>query len=147
MTRLYLDTEFNGYAGELISLALYWPGGEEDFYEVVDIPTNPIPFVAERVIPILRKEAVGYDLVRNALRSYLMGIEKPHIIADWQEDFIHFNRLLCGLNGEQMDLNYTMELVVTPDFSPHWPDHHNALADAHGLGKWHMKAYPYDAKL
>lgn len=146
MTRLYLDTEFNGFGGELISLALYWPGGE-DFYEVVGMPKQPIPFVAEHVLPILRKEPVGYNLLRQGLRSYLMGVEEPHIVADWQEDFIHFNRLLCGSNGEQLAIRYTMELVITPDFSPHWPDHHNALADAHGLGKWHMKAYPFDRPL
>jgi hypothetical protein len=148
MTRLYLDTEYNGFAGPLISIALYWPGGEEDFYEVVEVPADPIPFVAQHVIPILRKEPVGYDLVKAGLRSYLMGIEEPHFIADFPEDIMHLCAMLCGPNGEQFNIpRYTMEMVVTPDLSPHWPDRHNALADAHGLGKWHMKAYPYDARL
>ncbi len=140
MTRLYLDTEFNGFEGELISLALYRPGGAH-FYEVVGLPENPHPFVAEHVLPILNHGPVGYELLKAGLHAYLLDIERPHIIADWQEDFIHFNRLLCAERGQQLQLNYTMELVITPDLSPHWPNRHNALADARGLAKWHMRAF------
>jgi hypothetical protein len=45
MTVAYLDCEFNGYKGDLISLALVIDDNNY-FYEVLGCP-NPVPWVAE----------------------------------------------------------------------------------------------------
>ena len=47
-TYIYLDTEFNGFGGELISLALVEPISGKTFYRVKQIPMAPHPWVADR---------------------------------------------------------------------------------------------------
>lgn len=49
---LYIDCEFNGFGGQLISMALVAEDGTE-FYEVVPLLEEVTPWVAEHVMPVL----------------------------------------------------------------------------------------------
>ena len=73
MTVAYLDCEFNGYKGDLISLALVIDDNNY-FYEVLGCP-NPVPWVAENVMPILNKEPIAHTTSNRNLKLSLLNIK------------------------------------------------------------------------
>ncbi len=46
---IFLDAEFNGFGGDLISIALVCADGQE-WYQVAEIPASPHAFVAQHVV-------------------------------------------------------------------------------------------------
>ena len=56
---LYLDTEFNGFGGELVSMGIATGASGNHFYEVLPHPDKWHPWVAENVVPILDKKRMG----------------------------------------------------------------------------------------
>ena len=132
---LYLDTEFNGFGGELISLALVSGCGVE-WYEVCRIPSQPHPFVAQHVLPALGKEPIIFPAFVSSLHIFLRNHNGSDIVADWPEDFAYFCRLLCKEGGWQLDFSCRMVLVNSDKLYPAIP--HNALSDARALRNWHM---------
>ena len=79
---LYLDTEFNGFGGELISMALVGDVGFE-WYQVLYLPDEVDPWVAENVVPILNKGHVAKDFFNLSLFEFLRDFDNPTIYADW----------------------------------------------------------------
>lgn len=139
MKRLFLDTEFNGFGGELISLALVPETYPVTWYGVLATPDKPDPFVAEHVIPKLGESPLGPDLFNASLCRYLLLFPECEIIADWPADFEHLcNQLTaCGRNlGWRLPFNCTMRLIDTPALNPVTP--HNALSDAQALRDWYV---------
>jgi hypothetical protein len=63
MMRYFLDTEFNGFGGELISIALV-PEVQSlaPFYEAIEC-TNPIAWVKDNVLPVLETRLVDPDII------------------------------------------------------------------------------------
>ena len=74
---VFIDCEWNGYRGQLISMALVDEHGYE-FYEVLECP-NPIEWVKRNVIPVLDKPAVNVATFNQKLRDYLVQSQKYHI--------------------------------------------------------------------
>lgn len=133
--KLWIDCEYNGFGGELISLALVAESGEE-FYEVLYC-AEPTKWVAEHVMTILGQMPIPRVEFQNRLSAFLAKFDTVHIIADWPEDIRHFCDSL--LTGPGMRLNtpaLTMEVVRIDGFSE-LP--HNALADARGLREMYMR--------
>jgi len=127
--RLFLDCEFNGFRGELISMALVSETWHE-WYEVLPC-NNPVPWVAENVMPILGNKPVTRDRFQSSLQEFLCQFEKVHIVADWPEDIAHFcNALITGPGQRLTTPPLTME-VDRIDSTSDVP--HNALADARGI--------------
>ena len=98
--RYFLDTEYNGWGGALLSLALVPDDGEE-LYLTLDWNGALDPWVEKNVIPYL--DTVSDTLVSprlsraDAARTvahYLAGDPEPVIVADWPEDIAQFNMLL-----------------------------------------------------
>jgi hypothetical protein len=132
MTRLFLDTEFNGHAGELISIALVADDGSET-YAVCGIPADPDPWVAEHVLPLVDVEAIGSDRAREQVVAFVRQFENPTIICDFPTDLEHFFRLM---RGPSFDVSYWNDMRVEMSQSPRdpTPDRpHNALSDARAL--------------
>lgn len=143
---LYIDGEWNGYQGQLISLALV-PGKAESkpFYEVIGCD-DPIPWVKENVMPQLGrapKSYVSYMEMQMRLEQYLYqyrcrnssndwwGYGRIHLIADWPEDIEFFCRLLVTGPGTRIDTPpITMEIIR---IDPKSEVPHNALWDAEAL--------------
>ena len=50
--RYFLDTEFNGFAGELISVALVPEHGDQEFYAVLPLPEAPNNWVTRNVLAL-----------------------------------------------------------------------------------------------
>lgn len=147
MTDLYLDTEFNGHGGELISLALASTSGRH--WYAVTAPYIPRagqdPWVADNVMPLLYKmqptvdaASSSDDVIRFWLKEYLVSFPQPlAIYADWPADFEHLMNLMCGPTfGRSFVVPCTMHLIKGADQTPEIP--HNALSDAIALMEWHQ---------
>ena len=132
---LFLDCEFNGFGGELISLALV-DENERAFYEVLPY-TTVVPWVSEHVIPKLQKSPIPFQDFQTQLHKFLFNYETIHIIADWPEDLSLFLNCLIIRSGvrmstPQLSLEIWNEQLTKPVLSilPH-----NALQDALALMK------------
>lgn len=131
--RFWLDTEFNDFKGELISMALVADDGRE-WYEVLPC-ANPSPWVAENVMPILGKAPVMPGDMALSLHAFLKGFDRAHIVADWPEDVSHFcNALIVGpglrIDTPPITFEVRRDLPNTADISA---IPHNALEDAKAL--------------
>ena len=101
--RYYIDTEFNGNGGQLISIALVREDGAE-FYEVLHAHELIVPWVKAHVMPILEKEPVDRATVTRKLQKFLRKDDGPHsFVADWPEDLVHFCNLLVRVHGKRND--------------------------------------------
>jgi hypothetical protein len=135
---LYLDTEFNGHGGELVSLALDSSSGSgKHFYEILPPADKWHPWVAENVVPHLEKKPVSRIMFGAKLREYLQGREPCTICADWPADFQHLMDCMCGAAfGDSWMAECTMVLMRGTDPRPAVP--HNALSDGIALRDWHL---------
>ena len=137
---LYLDTEFDGHCGPLISLALAGDDGKH-WYGIFDAYCGN-EWVAEHVAPRLydMKPTIQGDgaVLRFSLKEFLLAHSGATIWADWPTDFEHLMHLMTGLSyGESFMIPCTLKLINTPAGEPK-PDHpHNALSDAIALRDWH----------
>ena len=105
---VFLDAEFNGFGGALISLGLVCEDGRE-WYEVAEIPPEPHPFVAQHVLPLLGKEPIGREPFSASLAAFLVDVPQPVIIADWPDDI----RCLCeGLGQFGSGMRFRLGLHV-----------------------------------
>tara|TARA_R110000824_G_scaffold127250_3_gene287291 strand:+ start:1515 stop:1961 length:447 start_codon:yes stop_codon:yes gene_type:complete len=92
--RYFLDTEFNGFGGELISIALVpEDDGLAPFYAAVEC-RNPTSWVAEHIIPVLDVEPVDRSRLADQFADYLSEDPEPELVADWPEDIALAARLL-----------------------------------------------------
>lgn len=133
---LYLDTEFNGFNGELISMALVSSVSKDDFYEVLPLPAQLDPWVATHVTPKLRQRSIKPELFRARLHAYLGRHLGEPIYADWPEDHAHLLRQLCEPGGVSLQIDLTLRLIQSGPLEPRIP--HNALWDALALMQWHQ---------
>ena len=140
MTRVYIDTEFNGFNGRLISMALVAEDGNE-FYEVLEC-RNPVEWVAINVMPFLGKEPVDVHIFQSKLQQFLHQYKSIELIADWPEDIKHFcNALITGpgncLNHPPITMSIQQDLSSSESKLPH-----NALYDARAIADEDLsKAY------
>ena len=140
--RYFLDTEYNGVGGALLSLALVPEDGDE-LYLTLDITDPIVEWVDRHVVPYLdhvpdrlscprlsRKDAA------HALERYLHGDEEPLIVADWPEDIAQFCNLMITGPGDMIELRHlTFRLTPLSNFSTAANSKvpHNALHDARAL--------------
>ena len=131
--KLFLDCEFNGFGGELISMALV-DENERYFYEVLPC-INPTAWVLDNVIPVLNKQTIDLKEFQNVLFNFLNRYENIHIVADWPEDFSLFLTSLIIKQGSCMITpKLTMELWNSDaSLAAESRIPHNALQDAFAL--------------
>lgn len=140
--RYFLDTEYNGIGGALISLALVPDDGEE-LYLVLKTEEPIVPWVERHVIPYLDMVPTQLDWGRlsradaaDAIERYLRHDDEPLIVADWPEDVAQFCNLMVTGPGDMIDVrNTTFRLVPLSNFSTARNSEvpHNALHDARAL--------------
>jgi hypothetical protein len=126
---IYIDCEWNGFGGKLISMALVADNGFE-FYEVLGCE-HPCEWVAEHVMPILNKDVVSLDEFNEKLESYLDQFSEVNILADWPEDIERFCASLITGPGERLNTPPLKMMIVRIDAESAIP--HNALEDARGI--------------
>ena len=140
--RYFLDTEYNGWGGALLSLALVPDDGEE-LYLTLDWDGALEAWVERHVLPYLDNVPVGMvapKLSRRAaadsLAAYLAPDPAPELVADWPDDIAYFCALLLTGPGLMVPVPpLTFRLVPLPGFSTaeNSAVPHNALHDARAL--------------
>lgn len=156
--RYYVDTEFNGNEGQLISIALVRQDGAE-FYAVLDMYQMPQPWVAEHVMPILwsherRKPENPIDRVprpdmnlpvsrsecKKSLRKFLeKDAGTVTFVGDWPEDGVHVFSLLLRDHGHRNPpASFRYVNLDLPGFNTAEVSlvPHNALEDARVLREY-----------
>ena len=140
--RYFLDTEYNGIGGALLSLALVPDDGEE-LYLTFKTGEPLVEWVERHVLPYLDSvpeqlacPRLGRSDAAHALERYLLGDDDPVIIADWPEDIAQFCNLMVTGPGDMVELrNTTFRLLPLTGFSTAATSKvpHNALHDARAL--------------
>ncbi|HEY7004862.1 MAG TPA: hypothetical protein VH392_00110 [Sphingomicrobium sp.] len=140
--RYFLDTEYNGIGGELLSLALV-PDDGDDLYLTFKTSQPLLDWVERNVVPYL--DSVPHQLscprlsrqdAAHALETYLRHDEEPLIFADWPEDISQICNLMITGPGEMIDTRHvTFRVVAMSNFSTAANSRvpHNALHDARAL--------------
>lgn len=134
--KLFIDCEFNGYQGALISMALV-PEMGEPFYHVLNTDGVKIdPWVRENVMDRLIYNHRGdYPISRTsfagALQKYLSQWTEVTIVADWPDDIKYFCDSLITGPGVAINtpcLNFEIRRLDINSDVPH-----NALSDAYAI--------------
>lgn len=138
-----LDCEFNGFGGELISLALSGEAGElylcRPHAELEALDLNP--WVEDNVLPLLdvggaRPVVLPQEEFGRAIQAFLRNDVAPCVVADWPEDLSHLMQCLILSPGQMVRIpDLTLKLMQVSA----WPSdlegavQHNALWDARAL--------------
>jgi hypothetical protein len=144
--KYYLDTEFNGYRGELISMALV-AEDERELYLVTHRLPDATPWVKDNVIPVLfthgTRDAVVWrtDLFGTLIAKFMQEDRSPVVIADWPDDIRYFCECLITGPGEMVDIprdrkggiEFVVERVDAYPSDLPGAVQHNALWDARAL--------------
>jgi hypothetical protein len=138
--RYFLDTEFNGLGGDLISLALVREDGHEIY---AALPCDePVQWVAENVIPIVTCPGASPRTVRKLpiiglmIAEFLLNDHRPVIIADWPDDIGYFCDTLITGPGQMVNIPTLSFMMWRVDAYPtdlSGAIQHNALWDARAL--------------
>ena len=129
--KLWLDTEFNGWEGELISMGITSEDGKE-FYEVLEC-SNPVAWVKENVVPLLLKDSISRGLFTKKLEQYLSQWDRVEVIADWPRDLeLFYSSLLVG-NGWMINVPKQFSTKLVRGLDTHSLLPHNAIEDARAL--------------
>lgn len=129
--KYFLDTEFNGFGGELISLALVRED-LESLYIVYNRPKNIEPWVAENVIPILwmgidpvyqgkpvfRYDNIGKAVGASIIAAFLTEDDNPIIITDWPDDVKYLCEAIITSPGTMASINKLSFTIVRCDAYP-----------------------------
>lgn len=134
--RYFLDTEFNGFGGELVSIALVpEEDGAAPFYEAI-ICDAPTEWVARHVLPNLRTAPLDRATVAKHFVAYLSDDEDPVLVADWPEDIAQAAMLLIVAPGRRSAIDRITFKMLDPlgfDAAALSAVPHNAYYDALAL--------------
>ena len=140
--RYFLDTEYNGVGGALLSLALVPDDGDE-LYLTIQTFEPLLEWVERNVIPYLDSVSEQLSCPRltrrdaaHALERYLGHDDEPLIVADWPEDIAQFCNLMVIGPGEMIESRHIrFQLIPMSNFSTAANSRvpHNALHDARAL--------------
>jgi hypothetical protein len=141
--RYFLDTEYNGFGGALLSLALVPEDGGEEFYVTLDCDAPIEPWVERHVIPFLdmvpeqlKSPRLPRRAAAEALAGWLALDSAPDIVADWPEDLAQLAMLLVTGPGIMVSVPaLSLHFVPLSGFSTAANSvvPHNALHDARAL--------------
>ncbi|MEO6433248.1 MAG: hypothetical protein ABIO29_04635 [Sphingomicrobium sp.] len=140
--RYFVDTEYNGWGGALISVALVPDDGEE-LYIVLRLDDPVEPWVERNVMPFLDTVPTTLQSMRlsrpdavAALSYYLDHDSDPLIVADWPEDIAQLCMLLITGQGTMAavpPLRFELLSLVGFSTARNSVVPHNALHDARAL--------------
>jgi len=139
--RFFLDTEFNGFGGKLMSMALVpEDASKPEFYKELEMNDQLHPWVRDNVVPHLFQPPVSRYEFQNALAQYLWECrEEIIIIADWPDDIRYFCESL--ITGPGMMMKFVNNIKFELDFGIEYESAvpHNALFDARAIRDFYMK--------
>ena len=141
--RYFLDTEYNGFGGALLSLALVPDDRGEEFYVTLACADPIDPWVERNVLPYLdmvpeglRSPRLSREAACGALAHWLAHDPEPEIVADWPEDLSQLAMLLVTGPGQMASvppLLLRFEPLRSFSTAANSAVPHNALHDARAL--------------
>ncbi len=138
--RIFLDTEFNGFYGKLMSMALVPEDpSQPEFYVELEIFDQLNPWVRENVAPKLNSIPKNRAEFQNDLANYLWNCGECVIVADWPDDIRHFCESVITGPGMTINLfnSIKFELDLTIQYESLVP--HHALHDARAIRDYYLK--------
>lgn len=90
--KYYIDTEFDGWQGRLMSLAMVREDGQVKYW-IVKGPVPKDPWVLENVVPIMHRgpyEVVTKEDLSKEIWNFIKKDTDPIIVVDWLTDIQHF---------------------------------------------------------
>jgi hypothetical protein len=144
--KLFLDTEFNGFSGELMSMALV----PEDttfpqFYVELEIKSQLDPWVRDNVVPHMFLSPITRSEFQAELVNYLITISfhSPStpliIVADWPDDIRYFCESLITGPGLRLPTPSVIQFELDMNIKYVSEIPHNALHDARGIREAYKK--------
>ena len=135
--KVFIDTEFNEFNGELISMSLVSENEDDPvFYKVYPIQEEYGPWVQEHVVPYLHVHEETNFSLKKYFEKLSLDNDDPNIeiIADWPDDIRHLCSEMITGPGEMIGvpwINFTFTLERDRCEGPYKPVYeHNALSDA-----------------
>ena len=138
--KLFLDTEFNGFGGKLMSMALVpEDNSRREFYKELEMNDQLDPWVKENVVPHLVLLPCSHHKFQQDLAQYLLDVGDCTIVADWPDDIRYFCESLITGPGQMISYmhNLMFELDLSIEYESKVP--HNALHDARAIKEAYMK--------
>lgn len=136
---IYIDCEFNGFGGELMSMALVAEDGREWYGVLPPLAVDGYdPWVKANVVPFLMRgeatiKARSSEEFRASFRDFMTGFDGPTIVSDWYTDLHHFLSMFQGRDHTE-SFNYSCNLVLDMNLSSGASAvPHNALHDARAI--------------
>lgn len=136
--KLFLDTEFNGFGGKLMPMALV---PEDDricsWYCELVMTDQLDPWVKENVVPHMILVPSTMAQFQASLSAYLLQFREITIVADWPDDIRYFCESLITGPGERIMLPAVIkfELDLNIEYESKVP--HNTLHDAIGIREFY----------
>jgi hypothetical protein len=141
--RYFLDCEFDGFGGPLLSLALVPDDNSEEYYAILEHDRPCTDWVERHVVPYLdtvplalKAEPQPAADVARELSRWLSPFDDVEIVADWPDDIAYFCKALLTGNGQMVTVPpLTFRLLNLAGFSTarNSAVPHNALHDARAL--------------
>lgn len=137
MKKLFLDTEFNGFQGKLMSMALVPEDDSPEFYKEIVMTDQLDPWVKDNVVPHMNALPISVSEFRKALGNYLRNVGDCTIVADWPDDIRHLCESLITGPGECLWPlpNIKFELDWNIRYNSEIP--HHALWDARAIKEYY----------
>ena len=141
MTRYFLDTEFNGMGGKLLTLAMVCEDGRELYLATLHHDETVDGWVLENVVPVVSSigampKYVNHDQFGASIYEFLKDDPMPSIMADWPDDIAYFCKAIIVGPGKVINLQrlqfYWVRIDAYPTSLP-GAVQHNALWDARAL--------------
>ncbi len=140
----YLDTEFNGFGGDLLTLALVPedPNVPELYLARNDLSVLKLePWVRDNVLPIVdlsnaKPTYTAPSFFSGYIQACLKRYKEVTIVADWPDDIRYL--MMCLITGPGMMVDLASLNICLRRCEP-WPNdlkdqvQHNALCDARAL--------------
>lgn len=130
--RIAVDCEFNGFGGQLISMALVAEDGQEWYAELPE-PRLWDAWCHDNVLPVLEHRPIPKWEFRLQFKAFLERFDEITIVADWYTDLVHFFETFAGRDhSESFHIPLKAELLPDMQFLPSAVPH-NALEDARAI--------------
>ncbi len=144
--KFFIDCEFDGFGGKLLSMALVPEKRSEQNLYLLATDARDVndDWVRANVVPLYRakqpKNTSYFILDRSefgrAVQAYLHGEIMPHIVADWPDDLKYFCESLITGPGKMVSIPSFSAQLVRVDAYPTTvvgAIQHHALWDAIAL--------------
>ena len=138
--KLFLDTEFNGFGGKLMSMALV-PEYDRvpNFYCELEMTDQLDPWVRENVVPHMILVPSTRLEFQSKLSAYLLQFQEITIVADWPDDIGYFCESLITGPGERISMPSRIKFELDLDIEYESLVPHMALHDARAIKEFYLK--------